>query len=177
MFVGHRFTDARALPVLFPFGHGLSYTTFTTSATLAASSIEPGDGLTVRVVVTNTGQRRGHHVVQCYVAPSAPRLARPPTELKGFAKVDLAAGESIEVSIDLGPRAFAHYDPGDPGFAALVEGLPVPAGRGHARSGPGWVVDPGRYEILVAESAVAVHHVLAVEVVGSGPVVIDPAGL
>ncbi|MEQ8717203.1 MAG: glycoside hydrolase family 3 C-terminal domain-containing protein [Acidimicrobiales bacterium] len=177
MFVGHRFSDARALPVLFAFGHGLSYTTFTTSATLSASSVEPGEGLTVRVVVTNTGKRRGHHVVQCYVAPSAPRLARPPTELKGFAKVDLAAGESREVTIDLGPRAFAHYDPGDRDFAALVEGLPVPAGRGHERSGPGWVVDPGRYDVLVAESAVVVHHVLPVDIAGSGPVVIEPVGL
>jgi beta-glucosidase len=85
----------------------------------------------VEVTIANTGARTGQEVVQLYVAPKSPRLPRPPKELKAFAKVELAAGESRTVVLELEPNAFAAWD----------------------LDAKGWVVDPGDYEILVGRSA------------------------
>ncbi|MFF3065651.1 glycoside hydrolase family 3 C-terminal domain-containing protein [Oerskovia sp. NPDC057915] len=107
IYVGYRHTDKVGLPVRYPFGHGLSYTTFEHSD-LAA------DRTRVRVTVTNTGERAGTETVQVYVeAPGAARGEfRAPRELAGFAKVTLEPGESASVTVDLAEHAFDAYDTG-----------------------------------------------------------------
>jgi beta-glucosidase len=159
--VGYRWYDARRLPTRFPFGHGLSYTTFA----LGAPRVSGRDPVVVEVDVTNTGQRRGAEVVQCYVAPLAPRLVRPPKELKAFAKAWLDAGETQTVRLELGERAFAYWDPGDPDRAALQSRLaesPFTLEAGDAGD-PGWRADPGRYELHIGRSAADIAHVASVE--------------
>ena len=139
LLMGYRWYDARRLPTRFPFGHGLSYTTFE----LGAPEVTAGAGsVTVTVPVANTGDRQGTEVVQCYVGPPRPtRLVRPPKELKAYAKVTLDPGEQTRVTLTLDERAFAYWDP----------------------EGPGWRVDPGTYELHVGRSSVDVAHVVSVE--------------
>ena len=103
-FVGYRHYDGRGIDVSFPFGFGLSYTTF------AYSDLAVSDDA-VRFTVTNTGERAGADVAQLYVGRQGDsRVLRPARELKGFAKVRLEAGESREVEIALGERAFRFFD-------------------------------------------------------------------
>jgi beta-glucosidase len=109
VFVGYRHFDSRGVAPLFPFGFGLSYTSFRI-ADLELSPL-PGNGLRVSVAVTNTGRRAGAEVVQVYLGEKAPLLPRPVHELKGFRKVFLAPGESRRVEFELGPDAFAYFDP------------------------------------------------------------------
>ncbi len=112
-FIGYRYYDARQMPVLFPFGHGLSYTTFAYSnATVSTTTFRDVDGVTVSVDVTNTGSVAGKEIVQLYVHDRKSKLVRPPKELKGFAKVALQPGETKRVDIALDFRAFAYYHPG-----------------------------------------------------------------
>jgi beta-glucosidase len=127
-----------------------------------------GPRLVVTVPVTNTGDRRGTEVVQCYVAPIAARLLRPPKELAGFAKVRLDPGETATVRIELDDRAFAYWDAGRPdgdSIAARATALVMRRPAGPART-PGWQVDPGRYELHVGRSSAAIDHVLPVEITG-----------
>jgi beta-glucosidase len=165
--VGYRWYEARHLPVRFPFGHGGSYTTFQLGKPeLSAPSIAPGERLTVRVAVTNTGDRRGAEVVQCYVAPPSPRLVRPPKELAGFEKVWLDPGATVTVEVALDERAFAYWDPSLPErdeLGARATAVPMAGARGDARP-PGWRVDPGRYEVHVGTSTAAIAHVVALDV-------------
>jgi len=107
IFVGYRWHDARSLDVTYPFGHGLSYTTFGYADLSLASSAE---GITVRVTVTNTGPAAGREVVQAYVGLPDSAVSRPPRELKGFASVDLAPGESASVSLLLRREDLAYWD-------------------------------------------------------------------
>ena len=164
--VGYRWYEARRLPVRFPFGHGLSYTTFALGAPRpSAEWFTPGGTLTVEVDVTNTGGRRGAEVVQCYVAPRAPRLVRPPKELKAFAKVWLDPGETATATLALDDRAFAYWDPGDPDRAELQARLGGgPFGLEGGTREPGWRVDPGAYELHVGRSSADIAHVVPVEV-------------
>jgi beta-glucosidase len=113
LFIGYRYYDAKEMPVQFPFGYGLSYTTFTYSnPAVSATTFKDVDGLTVSVDVTNTGNRVGQEVVQLYVHDRESSLVRPPKELKGFAKVELQPGETKAVTFLLDFRAFAYYHPG-----------------------------------------------------------------
>ena len=167
--VGYRWYEARHLPVRFPFGHGGSYSTFALGApALSAPGFSPGAGgrLTVTVPVTNTGARRGAEVVQCYVAPTATRLVRPPKELAGFAKVWLEPGETAEVELVLDERSFAYWDPAVPERAELAaRAVTVPMSGGiRAAPEPGWRVDAGTYELHVGTSSAAVAHIVPVEV-------------
>jgi beta-glucosidase len=167
--VGYRWYEARDLPVRFPFGHGGSYTTFSVGEPALSSAgytAGAGDRLTVSVPVTNTGDRRGAEVVQCYVAPSASRLVRPPKELAAFAKVWLDPGETTTVEMTLDDRSFAYWDPTMPDrgeVAARASAVPMAGGRGTAAE-PGWRVDPGRYDLHVGTSSAAIDHVLPVAV-------------
>jgi beta-glucosidase len=96
---------------LYPFGWGLSYTTFNLAAPqLSASTIKPGEGVTVTVRVTNTGKRAGDEVVQVYLRDEISSVTRPVKELVGFRRVTLAPGESRDVSIPIEPRAFALWN-------------------------------------------------------------------
>ena len=96
---------------LYPFGWGLSYTTFNIGApTLSASTIKAGDGVTVRVPVTNAGSRAGDEVVQAYLRQNISSVTRPVKELAGFARVTLQPGEAREVAITLEPRSFMMWN-------------------------------------------------------------------
>ncbi|MCO5180121.1 MAG: glycoside hydrolase family 3 C-terminal domain-containing protein [Candidatus Promineofilum sp.] len=132
LFIGYRYYDAKETAVLFPFGYGLSYTTFEYSnLQLSADRFKDVDGLTVSVDVTNTGAVAGKEVVQLYVHDHESRLVRPYKELKGFAKVSLQPGETQTVSLALDSRAFAYYDPA------------------HHQ----WITEDGQFDILVGASS------------------------
>ena len=111
VYVGYRYYDSAQCPVRFPFGHGLSYTTFAYSdVRLSATAIDQQTELTVTCTITNTGRRAGKEVVQLYVRDHESTLFRPRHELKGFTKVSLEPGASCEVTFTLDRRAFAYYD-------------------------------------------------------------------
>ncbi|MEW5869928.1 MAG: glycoside hydrolase family 3 C-terminal domain-containing protein [Chloroflexota bacterium] len=141
LFIGYRYYDARQTPVLFPFGYGLSYTTFEYSnPKVSARSFKDVEGLTVSVEVTNTGKVAGKEIVQVYVHDRKSGLVRPEKELKGFAKVELQPGETRSVSIPLDFRAFAYYHP-------------------EYRQ---WITEDGEFDILIAASAADIRHTLSV---------------
>jgi beta-glucosidase len=129
LYVGYRFHDAAGVPAAFPFGHGLSYTSFEWGE---ASVAVDGTDVEVRLTVTNTGAREGSDVVQVYVRDVASSVYRPDKELKGFAKVHLGAGESEEVVVSLDRRAFAVWD------VAAHD----------------WLVEAGEFDVLVGASSV-----------------------
>jgi beta-glucosidase len=131
--VGYRWYDTRKIEPLFPFGYGLSYTTFA-FRDLAVTDWDAKLGVSARLKVKNTGTRRGAAVVQIYVHAAAAGVLRPEQELRAFAKVNLAAGEEREVTLRLPVRAFATF---------VAEG-PEPGG---------WQVAPGVYEIRAASSS------------------------
>jgi hypothetical protein len=165
VFIGHRWYQHRDLPMAFPFGHGLSYTTFAFGPpTVSTDRLESGGvgDVTVSIEVTNTGDRTGSQVVQCYVAPppsdepAAP--PRPPLTLQGLAKVELEPGHSTTATVTLPARAFARWHDPDPAWEATVVArraslrmFPIP----EVDPRPGWVVDAGTHQVVVATSAVA----------------------
>lgn len=111
VFVGYRYYDKKKMDVLFPFGHGLSYTSFVYgNLKLDKEQMSDSESLKVSVDVTNTGTRKGKEVVQLYVAPLNGSIIRPVRELRGFDKIDLNPGETKTVSFQLEKRAFAYYD-------------------------------------------------------------------
>jgi beta-glucosidase len=141
LFIGYRYYDARETPVLFPFGHGLSYTTFAYSnPTVSAQSFKDVDGLTVTVDVTNTGSVAGKEIVQVYVHDQKSGLVRPQKELKGFAKVELQPGETKTVSIQLDFRAFAYYHP----------------------KYKQWITETGDFDLLIGASAADIRQTLTI---------------
>lgn len=110
IWVGYRYYDKKQMEVRFPFGHGLSYTEFALSnARLSAGRMAEGETVTVSAEVTNTGKTAGAAVVQLYVASGQDQ--RPVRELQGFAKVDLAPGETKTVTMDLTARSLSYYEP------------------------------------------------------------------
>jgi beta-glucosidase len=135
LMVGYRHYDTNAVAPLFPFGHGLSYTEFAWSD-MRVDQVKGTDGALMRVqcTVRNTGRRAGAEVVQCYVAACGSSVPRPVKELKAFQKIFLKPGESARVIMELDRRAFSYWAP----------------------SG-GWVMEPGRYRILLAASAADVR--------------------
>jgi beta-glucosidase len=164
--VGYRWYEARHLPVRFPFGHGLSYTTFE----LGEPEVVDGDPMLVRVRVTNTGPRSGGEVVQLYVEPVSPSVVRPPKELKAFAKVWLESGQSATVTLGLTDRAFAHWAP-DPGpYDAIKERQQrstisiAPAAT--EQPPKGWHVEPGEYRLHIGRSSADISHVVALTISG-----------
>lgn len=113
VFVGYRYYSTKKMPVLFPFGHGLSYTTFEISDIRTdSSSYNDKTSVKVSVKITNTGSRSGKEVLQIYVIPETKSefVIRPSMELKAFEKISLDAGESKTVTFTLDRRAFAYYD-------------------------------------------------------------------
>ncbi|WP_378148331.1 beta-glucosidase [Cnuibacter sp. UC19_7] len=132
LYVGYRWFDSVDAAVAFPFGHGLSYTTFTWSdARVTPLPDRPAGSFAVEVTVTNTGSRLGSDVVQVYVHADPGAVFRPEQELRGFAKVELEPGASERVRIELGPRSFEFWD----------------------AAAHGWRMDTGRYEVRVARSS------------------------
>jgi beta-glucosidase len=130
--VGYRWFDAKQIEPLFPFGYGLSYTTFAISnLKLSTPAIHAGDSVTATADVANTGNREGAEVVQLYVGDPSATVSRPPHELKGFEKVVLKPGEKKTVSFTLHSRDFSYWD----------------------EKTAGWKADPGAFSILVGDSS------------------------
>ena len=142
LYVGYRYYDQKQMPVLFPFGYGLSYTTFAYSNARAdGATLCDGDTLTVRVDVTNTGKTFGKEIVQLYVASAHKGVSRPQKELKGFRKVALRPGETKTVSFTLDRRSFAYYE------CYLHD----------------WYVENGAYMIMLGASSADIRLELPVE--------------
>jgi beta-glucosidase len=132
LFVGHRYYEKKKVAPLFPFGFGLSYTTFSySSLRLGTQEIGPDDTLQVSIDITNTGQRAGKEIVQMYVRDEQASLQRPEKELKAFAKVQLDPGERKTVTLSLARDALAYYDD-----------------LTHE-----WVAEAGAFEVLVGASS------------------------
>ncbi|MEY2452663.1 MAG: beta-glucosidase, partial [Acidimicrobiaceae bacterium] len=170
LLVGYRWYEARRLPVRFPFGHGLSYTTFTIGEpNVSVDAFRPGDTVDVEVSVTNVGDRAGSEVVQCYVAPPlSSKVARPPKELKAFAKVHLAPGQTTTVTLRLDDRSFAHWDKGSGERPALKKRLPFADMMAESKErAPGWRILPGSYVLHVGRSSADIAHTtpIAVDVI------------
>ena len=111
IFVGYRWYEKHNIPTLFPFGFGLSYTTFHyDSIKLSKSEADENEEITVTVTLSNTGALDGKEAVQLYVREEKPRVSRPEKELKAFKKVFIKAGESAEVTFTLDRRCFAYWD-------------------------------------------------------------------
>lgn len=141
LFVGYRYYDTKQMPVLFPFGYGLSYTTFEYSNVEVSKPIfKDVDVVMVTVDVTNTGTVAGKEIVQLYVHDRKSSLARPEKELKGFAKVELQPGETKTVSIPLDFRSFAYYHPA--------------YGR--------WITEDGEFDLHIAASAADIRKSVTV---------------
>ena len=128
LYVGYRHFDSAALPVLFPFGHGLSYTSFAYNDLTATVQ---GDRCRVELEVTNTGVLKGAEVVQLYVHDAERSMYRPEQELRAFSKVALEPGEAKTVAMELDRSAFAVFD----------------------RQAQRWVVEAGAFEVRVGSSS------------------------
>jgi Beta-glucosidase-related glycosidases len=132
LFVGYRYYDKKQLRPLFPFGYGLSYTTFSYSNLIVdKKELADTDTLKVTVQVKNTGERAGKEIVQLYVRDVDSSVLRPLKELKGFDKVSLEPGEETAVSFELDKRSFAYYEVGE----------------------QDWIVETGQFEILIGRSS------------------------
>ena len=167
IFVGYRWYDTRDIAPLFPFGHGLSFTTWSfDQPRLATTSFVEGSTLEIAVPVTNTGHRRGAQVVQCYVEPLGARVSRPRKELKAFTKIWLDAGQETLATMHLDDRSFAYWFPGDGLPADTRDKLRMPlTSIGSVDDQPRWRIDPGRYRLHVGVSSAAIAHTVEIEVV------------
>ena len=111
--VGYRWHDTKKIPALYPFGHGLSYTTFAYGKpALSAKAMNESGELTLTISVTNTGKREGKEVVQLYIGDDKASVIRPVKELKGFQKLSLAPGETREVTFIITPDMLKFFDEG-----------------------------------------------------------------
>lgn len=130
LYVGYRYYDTVGRPALFPFGHGLSYTTFAFSG--LDVNLESDESIRVTLKVENTGPRAGAEVIQIYIAAVSPSIKRPPKELKQFEKVHLSAGESTNVVVSMELKyATSFWD----------------------EESHDWIQEAGRYNVLVGNSS------------------------
>ena len=140
--VGYRWHDTKKIPALFPFGHGLSYTTFTYGKPVASAKTMAADGtLTVTVAVKNTGSIAGKEIVQLYIGDDKCSVLRPVKELKHFAKVALAPGEEKNVTFTLTPDDLKFYD----------------------EASAAWKYEPGKFKAYVCASSADVRGVVPFE--------------
>lgn len=131
IFVGYRWYESRNIEPLYPFGFGLSYTTFAYSSIKAPKKAVVGEPVKVSFTVRNTGRRAGSETVQLYVADRESSLPRPVKELKAFHKTELKAGESKRIELTIAPEDFAFFDP----------------------DADGWTVEAGEFDIYVGGSS------------------------
>ena len=146
IYVGYRYYDTVEQEPLYPFGHGLSYTSFEYSdLKLSKNKISDTDTLKVTLKVKNTGKVAGKEIIQLYVRDLESTAFRPDKELKGFAKVDLKPGQETKVTIELGQRAFSYYNTEE----------------------KAWLVESGGFELLVGASSRDIRLSGIVEVTSS----------
>jgi beta-glucosidase len=132
IYVGYRYFDKARIQPLFPFGYGLSYTTFGYKhLRLSQTEMAPEGSVTASVDITNTGKRTGEEVVELYIHDPHPKVDKPVRELKGFAKVALQPGETKTVHFTIWPRDLAYFD--------------VPAHQ--------WKADAGEYQVQIGASS------------------------
>jgi beta-glucosidase len=131
LMVGYRYWTTTGKHPLFPFGFGLSYTTFSFAKLQAPATAASGSVVPVSFDVTNTGSVAGAEVAQLYVSDPSAKASRPERELKGFEKVRLAPGETKHVTLNLDARAFSYWD----------------------EAAHKWTIDPGKFVILVGDSS------------------------
>ncbi|MBC2596117.1 glycoside hydrolase family 3 C-terminal domain-containing protein [Ruficoccus amylovorans] len=142
IYVGYRHFDKAGIEPLFPFGHGLSYTTFDIGEiALSQASLKADGTVEVHIQVANTGNRAGEEVVQLYVHDPKPRVDKPVRQLKGFRKVALKPGEMKTVVLMLSPRDLAYFD----------------------ADGKQWRADAGSYEIQVGTSSRSIRRIVTLE--------------
>ena len=140
--VGYRWHDTKKIPALFPFGHGLSYTTFTYGKPVASAKTMAADGtLTVTVAVKNTGSIAGKEIVQLYIGDDKCSVLRPVKELKAFQKITLAPGEEKEVTFTITPDDLKFYD----------------------EASAAWKYEPGKFKAYVCASSADVRGVVPFE--------------
>lgn len=140
--VGYRWYETKGIAPLYPFGAGLSYTTFSLTKPRAAGNFPTGKPLTVSVTLTNTGSRTGSEVVQLYITENAPSVVRPKKELKAFRKVQLAPGKSAVVEFEIERSALAFWN-----------------SETHA-----WQVNPGDYTLSLGTSSADIAATLPIRV-------------
>ncbi|HTR81235.1 MAG TPA: glycoside hydrolase family 3 C-terminal domain-containing protein, partial [Bacteroidota bacterium] len=117
IFVGYRWYDEKNIEPLYPFGYGLSYTKFEYSdLTVSKEKFEPADVVEVRFTVKNVGTRKGAEIAQLYVHDVASSLQRPVKELKGFRRIELDAGQSAVITLELSSQAFSYWNPASKGW-------------------------------------------------------------
>lgn len=138
LYVGYRYYQTAGVPVAFPFGYGLSYTGYAYSDLKATAD-------SVSLTVTNTGARDGAEIVQVYIAKPGAEIFRPAQELKAFARVSLAAGESRTVTLPLDDKAFRYWN---------------------TRTN-GWEIEGGRYEVRVGASSADIRLTANVDILGT----------
>lgn len=140
--VGYRWHDTKKIPALYPFGHGLSYTTFEYGKPVASARSMTADGsITVRVPVTNTGSRDGKETVQFYIGDDKASVIRPVKELKGFDKLSIAPGATVEATFTITPDALKFYDP----------------------ASASWVAEPGKFKLYIGSSSTDIRATLPFE--------------
>ncbi|OOE32198.1 glycosyl hydrolase [Salinivibrio kushneri] len=146
IYVGYRYYDKRKMTPCYPFGFGLSYTQFTyKKIELSKPILHADDTLDVKITLQNTGERKGKEVVQLYIQHPQTELPHPPLALKGFEKIELEAGESQTVTLQLTPTEFQSYHP------VLKQ----------------WIIEPGEYEIHAGGSSRSLPLSACVQVVGT----------
>ncbi|WP_320194516.1 glycoside hydrolase family 3 C-terminal domain-containing protein [Agrobacterium rosae] len=141
VFVGYRHHDTHGVEPLFPFGFGLGYTQFTWGEAKASSAVMGEDGITVTVDVTNTGARKGSEIVQLYVRSLNSSVSRPEKELRAFAKLELAAGETATATLKVASRDLSFFDVEAKAFRS----------------------DVGGYELLIAANAADIRSRIAID--------------
>ena len=156
IYVGYRYYDKKDIPPMFPFGYGLSYTSFELSnLRISDESWDTTKNIPLKVSlnVTNTGARDGREVIQLYIHDEVSTLDKPLRELKAFKKVTVKAGETVSVDFDLSMDAFSSYDP-----------------KLHQ-----WVAEPGWFRIFLGTSSRDLPLSARVRLIGKNPYAVDPS--
>lgn len=142
LFVGYRYADKQKLSPLFPFGHGLSYTTFSYGKITADKKIiRPDEKITFSIQIKNTGLRAGSEIVQLYISDKKSSLPRPIKELKGFQKIYLQPGEEQILQFTIDKEALCFYDD--------IQQK--------------WITEPGKFEVLIGASSTNIKDRLTFE--------------
>lgn len=140
--MGYRWHDTKKIPALYPFGHGLSYTSFTYGKPVAsAKTIGEGETLTITIPVKNTGSREGKETVQLYIGDDEASVLRPVKELKGFDKINLAPGAEQTVTFTVTGDDLKFYDP----------------------TSSSWIAEPGRFKAYIGSSSTDIRATIPFE--------------